>query len=69
MAKNNGCPWDGNAIANAAISHHFEAMTWLTENGCPVPNLINAEECVDDGPFTQNMRQQGYRVQFVKIQE
>ena len=34
-ARENGCPWDVDTSANAALGGHLEVLKWLRSNGCP----------------------------------
>ena len=34
--RENGCPWDKDTCACAAIGGHLEVLKWLRENGCPL---------------------------------
>ena len=31
----NGCPWDEDAVTNAASEGHLEVVRWAVEHGCP----------------------------------
>ena len=34
-ARTNGCPWDEDICANAAMRGHLEVLQWARANGCP----------------------------------
>jgi len=33
--KENGCPWDEEVTATAAVNGNVEFLKWAVENGCP----------------------------------
>jgi hypothetical protein len=33
-ARENGCEWNADVCANAALNGHLEVLKWARENGC-----------------------------------
>ena len=34
-ARANGCPWNNQMFAAAAVGGHLEMLQWVYKNGCP----------------------------------
>ena len=34
-ARANGCPWNNQTCAAAAVGGHLEVLQWVYKNGCP----------------------------------
>ena len=49
----NGCPWDGNTFTFAAEHGNIELLRWLKENDYPMPDVIDADDGLEDETIVQ----------------
>ena len=62
----NRCSWDESTFSAAARHGHLGTLNWLIENEYSVPRGISAAKNLGDDLIIQCMRNNGYRVAFIK---